>query len=271
MGVVVRVVVALHQLTVESRRIRDPREVVRDPVQAVRARAGAVDAGRRTSPNSVAPSVDAENHCQDHYSQQSERDRLGDVTGNHSGEDGGENGCRERAEQESIQEGSRRAVRFFHRNTPIAPGNQFVNYCPKDRGENPPRSLDLRAGSSRNRDAALRRLRRGMPREQAGRGRRADQREQPTEQEGALETLRQGAGAVERAREVRCVAKVARSASPREPPTCRDVFTRPEASPASPPATPEVAAMVTGTNEKPMPIAASSDGRSTSRRYVPSG
>ena len=53
---------------------------------------------------------------------------------------------------------------------------------------------------------------------------------------------------------MRCVAIVASAASPSEPPTWREVLTRPEASPASERATPATAAMVTGTNESPRPV-----------------
>ena len=65
---------------------------------------------------------------------------------------------------------------------------------------------------------------------------------------------------------VRWVATAASSARPSEPPIWRDVLTSPEASPASVRRTPAVAAIVTGTNEKPIPAAHSSDGSSTSAR-----
>jgi hypothetical protein len=63
---------------------------------------------------------------------------------------------------------------------------------------------------------------------------------------------------------VRWVATVASSASPTEPPIRCDVLTSPDASPASVRRTPVVAAIVAGTNEKPIPAEVSSDGPSTS-------
>ena len=55
--------------------------------------------------------------------------------------------------------------------------------------------------------------------------------------------------------EVRCVASVIRIARPRPPPTCREVFTSPEASPACPSLDPWVAAIVEGTIDSAMPAA----------------
>ena len=68
-----------------------------------------------------------------------------------------------------------------------------------------------------------------------------------------------------------CVATAARIASPSAPPTCWAVLTSPEASPAWSGRIPVTAAIVTDTNENPRPTAASSDGPSTSPRYVPPG
>ena len=56
------------------------------------------------------------------------------------------------------------------------------------------------------------------------------------------------------------MASAARIARPSAPPNSREVFTRPEASPASSWSTPATAAIVTGTNARPSPIATSSDG-----------
>ena len=64
---------------------------------------------------------------------------------------------------------------------------------------------------------------------------RAERREARADQERALEALgeRPPAGAWPPTARVRCVAIVASSARPSEPPTWREVLTRPEASPAS--------------------------------------
>src|SRR5215207_821210 len=59
---------------------------------------------------------------------------------------------------------------------------------------------------------------------------------------------------------VREVATVARIASPSAPPTCWEVLMSPEARPASSWFVPVTAAIVTGTNAKPSPTAATSDG-----------
>ena len=63
---------------------------------------------------------------------------------------------------------------------------------------------------------------------------------------------------------VRPLAIVARTASPSAPPTCWLVLMSPEARPASSGRVPVTAAIVEGTNAKPRPTAASSDGNSTS-------
>ena len=60
-----------------------------------------------------------------------------------------------------------------------------------------------------------------------------------------------------------CVAIVASSARPMEPPTWRKVLTSPDASPASGPRMPDVAAIVTETNAQPRPAAVTIDGPST--------
>ncbi len=52
---------------------------------------------------------------------------------------------------------------------------------------------------------------------------------------------------------VRAAAIAARIARPSAPPNSREVLTSPEASPASPGSTPATAAIVAGTNERPMP------------------
>ncbi len=59
---------------------------------------------------------------------------------------------------------------------------------------------------------------------------------------------------------VRLLAIEARIARPSAPPICCDVLIRPEARPASWFSTPDTAATVIGTNAKPRPTAASSDG-----------
>ena len=59
---------------------------------------------------------------------------------------------------------------------------------------------------------------------------------------------------------VRLLATVARIARPSAPPTCWEVLISPEARPASCGLVPVTAAIVTGTNAKPSPNAASSDG-----------
>ena len=64
---------------------------------------------------------------------------------------------------------------------------------------------------------------------------------------------------------------MARIARPSEPPICRDVFTRPEARPASSGRAPVIAAIVTGTKERPIPADVTSDGPRMSPTYVPSG
>lgn len=69
-----------------------------------------------------------------------------------------------------------------------------------------------------------------------------------------------------RALEVRLAASVARTASPIEAPTVRDVLSRPDASPASPRGTPVVPATVTGVTNSPMPRPISRNGPSRSRR-----
>ena len=51
------------------------------------------------------------------------------------------------------------------------------------------------------------------------------------------------------------------AASPIAPPICRLVFTSPEATPASARSTPARLAIVTGTKEKPSPVAAEHEGR----------
>ena len=63
---------------------------------------------------------------------------------------------------------------------------------------------------------------------------------------------------------MRWVAMVARAASPSEPPTCREVLTNPDASPASERATPATATMVTGTNEQPRPVVVTTPAKRTS-------
>jgi hypothetical protein len=55
-------------------------------------------------------------------------------------------------------------------------------------------------------------------------------------------------------------------ASPSAPPTCREVLTSPDASPASRDGTPATAAIVTGTKARPMPMATIADGANTSFR-----
>ena len=52
---------------------------------------------------------------------------------------------------------------------------------------------------------------------------------------------------------MRLVETEERIASPSEPPTCWVVFSRPDARPESPVATPVVAAIVMGTNDRPRP------------------
>ena len=87
-------------------------------------------------------------------------------------------------------------------------------------------------------------------------------------QEGGLEALGERVRAAPRGSppaeaitsSVREFATVASTARPSAPPTCWEVLISPLASPASRSATPETAAIVTGTNENPSPIAASSDG-----------
>ena len=87
---------------------------------------------------------------------------------------------------------------------------------------------------------------------------RADEGEPGADDEGALVAAGQRGSRRSRpapARSlVRWVAMVASAASPSEPPTWREVLTRPEASPASERATPATAAMVTGTKESPRPV-----------------
>src|SRR3954454_14241819 len=64
--------------------------------------------------------------------------------------------------------------------------------------------------------------------------------------------------------DVREEAMVASTARPSEPPNWRDVLISPEARPASFRATPATPAIVTGTNEKPIPVAVITDGTKTS-------
>ena len=66
-------------------------------------------------------------------------------------------------------------------------------------------------------------------------------------------------------------ATVESTARPSAPPTCCEVLISPLASPARWSFTPETAAIVCGTNAKPRPTAARSDGPRTSPRKVPSG
>jgi hypothetical protein len=70
---------------------------------------------------------------------------------------------------------------------------------------------------------------------------------------------------------VRSVAMVASTASPREPPTWRDVFSTPEARPASENGTPAVAAAASGMNSKPRASAMMQPGPNTCCQYEPSG
>ena len=63
---------------------------------------------------------------------------------------------------------------------------------------------------------------------------------------------------------VLAVAVVARMASPREAPICRDVLIKPEASPTSRGSAPAMPATVTDTNVTPIPIPAIMNGTSTS-------
>ena len=63
---------------------------------------------------------------------------------------------------------------------------------------------------------------------------------------------------------VRLLAIVARIARPSAPPICWAVLTSPDARPASCGRVPVTAAIVTGTKDRPRPIAASSEGPSTS-------
>ena len=63
---------------------------------------------------------------------------------------------------------------------------------------------------------------------------------------------------------VREFAMVASTARPSAPPTCWEVLISPLARPDSRSATPDTAAIVIVTNEKPSPTAARSDGPSTS-------
>jgi hypothetical protein len=65
------------------------------------------------------------------------------------------------------------------------------------------------------------------------------------------------------------VAIDARIATPRAPPTCWEVLMSPEARPAWSGRVPVTAAIVTGTNEKPRPTAASSEGPRTSETNEP--
>src|SRR6476661_1616264 len=58
-------------------------------------------------------------------------------------------------------------------------------------------------------------------------------------------------------------------ASPSAPPSRREVFTRPDASPASDDCTPDTAAIVTGTNAAPMPPAVTMPAASTSLAKLP--
>ena len=60
------------------------------------------------------------------------------------------------------------------------------------------------------------------------------------------------------------LATATRIARPRAPPTCWAVFTSPDASPAWSGRIPVTAAIVTGTNAKPSPMAARMEGKSTS-------
>src|SRR4051794_13038446 len=62
---------------------------------------------------------------------------------------------------------------------------------------------------------------------------------------------------------VRDDATVASTARPSEPPNWRDVLISPEARPASSRRTPVTPAIVTGTNEKPSPVAVTTDGTNT--------
>src|SRR4051794_1351786 len=72
--------------------------------------------------------------------------------------------------------------------------------------------------------------------------------------------------------DVRATAMVARIASPSEPPICRAVLTRPDASPASCGALPAIAAMVTGTNARPTPSAVMiSAGKTSIPKLPPTG
>ena len=65
------------------------------------------------------------------------------------------------------------------------------------------------------------------------------------------------------------VASVIRTASPRPPPTWREVLTSPEASPACPCLAPWVAAIVEGTIDIPIPAAVSIPGSTTYRIGLP--
>ena len=62
---------------------------------------------------------------------------------------------------------------------------------------------------------------------------------------------------------VRCVASVIRIASPSPPPTCLDVLTSPDASPACPSLAPCVAAIVEGTIDIAIPAAVRTPGMIT--------
>ena len=63
---------------------------------------------------------------------------------------------------------------------------------------------------------------------------------------------------------MRLVESVASTASPRAPPTCRVVLTRPEARPASSGRTPVIARVITEGNESPAPMPISTIAGSTS-------
>ena len=92
----------------------------------------------------------------------------------------------------------------------------------------------------------------------------AEDREAGADHERELEALGQRARhAAARAlisASVRELAIEARIARPSAPPTCCDVLISPDARPASCGSTPLTAAIVIGTNAKPSPTAASSDG-----------
>ncbi len=70
---------------------------------------------------------------------------------------------------------------------------------------------------------------------------------------------------------MRWAARVARAARPTQPPSWRELLSRPEAIPASPGAMPVVAAATTGARTSPVPMLVTTDGPRTSVRKPPSG